>query len=110
MYIPLVGICLADLFFVFQFLWPGRSLRHWHQKATMLAGLCGLAWVGLTWYGMNHMQFQCSASVPFYYAKGLAAGMVIGALLVLLLSGWPKTVKEPAKDAPSGETPSVPAT
>jgi hypothetical protein len=85
------GILIAFLggfWFLINFLMPGKTLRHWRQKAKTLFGICGMSWAVLTLYELIHMEIRytkCGAAVS--WAKGLLAGMSIATVILLYLTG-----------------------
>jgi TPR repeat protein len=86
-YLSFLAVLLGGLWFSIDFLLPGRSLRDWRQKAKTLFGIAGLAWAGLSLYGLSRPEIQYSACAnALYWAKGLLAGVSIAVLICLGLT------------------------
>jgi hypothetical protein len=90
-----IGLALAFLGSVWLLispLFPGRSIRLRQPLVTILAGLFGLLWVGLSLYGFSHTGLIQSASAvyAFYFTKDFLAG-IFGVMIIFVL--WPQSAK-----------------
>jgi hypothetical protein len=88
--ITLSGLFLACLWALKDSISPHRSLRHRQQPALTMAGICGLASIGLSLYGGFGI-FQSALRVnAFNFVKNLVTGIAMATLICMLR---PKSVK-----------------
>jgi hypothetical protein len=88
--ITLSAMFLGCLWVLKDSLLPQRSLRHRQPRALTMAGVCGVAYIGLSLY-WDFGVFQSVLAVnAFYFFKNLVAGITIAMLISLL---GPKSVK-----------------
>jgi hypothetical protein len=77
------------LWFTWEFLFPGRSLRDWRQKAKTFFGIFAMLWAGMNLYTVAHPEIRYSGwGAAFPSFKGTLGGMAIGLILCLCLAGW----------------------
>lgn len=83
-YFSLLVAFLGSLLLLVSFLFPGKGPRRdWRSTARALAGIFGMAFVGLDLYGATHTELQ--HYYIFHSAKGNLAGLSLGILISLLL-------------------------
>jgi TPR repeat protein len=83
-YLAISIVFLGGLYFATDFLLSGRGLRHWRQKAKVLAGTSAMLWAGLSLYGLIHLEIRYAACVyMLYLAKGLLVGTAIAMFICL---------------------------
>jgi hypothetical protein len=88
--ITLSGLFVACLWALKDPISPQRSLRYRQQPALTMAGICGLAYIGLSLYGAFGI-FQSALRVnAFNFVKNLVAGIAMATLICMLR---PKSVK-----------------
>jgi hypothetical protein len=88
--ISLSAMFLGCLWVLKDFLSPPGNPRHRHQRALTLAGVCGLAYIGLSLY-RDFGVFQSVLAVnAFYFFKNLAAGITVAILISVF---GPKSAK-----------------
>jgi len=88
--ISLSAMLLACWWVLKDALFPQRSLRQRQPRVLTIAGVCGLAYVGLSVYGAFGI-FQSVLTVnAFYFAESLIAGITIALLITVF---GPKNAK-----------------
>jgi len=86
-YFPSLFVLLGGLWFTWDFLLPGRSLRDWRQKAKTFFGIFATLWAGLNVYAIAHPEIRYARfGIAFHSLKGFLAGTAIGLVICLGLA------------------------
>jgi ABC-type phosphate/phosphonate transport system permease subunit len=86
-YFPYLFVLLGGLWFTWDFLLPGRTLRDWRQKAKTFFGMFAILWAMLSLCAVAHPEIRYSGwGTAFYSFKGTLGGMAIGLLICLSLA------------------------